>query len=365
MTHIVDLLLDSFEDNKKYYDSLDDKELEILDGNLIHQLKWLSYDEKQSFEILKQSNRLVRKFLVNDRPRSAKATFTYLEERLNCNYRTTIEQWISNPNYTLNNVGTLFQPNNQKSPAFINGKPLSNYADLKQKFIEARTLILSETVEFRTPEEIHELEMNIIEDLKREFVDNKNEENIDPEMKNKILGVEIQNSIREHLALYSYLQVLKLFEEWTILSNKLSFVQFSSNEKAMSKLSQNDVQLMADLESSLYKILKCSPAGWLLDPPSPISQNGREDDFSMEMRLARVNEIEKIRLVVIPNAFAILHDIFSYTGKITSCIELADLVADVQYKFKRCFPEQILTDLMNIITKSQVKEIEIMKKSDQ
>jgi hypothetical protein len=362
MTHIVDLLLDSFDEHQKNYVSMDEKELEIVDQNLINLLRWLSYDEKQSFEILKQSNRLIRKFLVNNRPRSAKATFTYLEERLSSNYRSTLEQWICTPNLTLNNVAALFHPKNQNNPAFFNGKPLVNSVDLKQKFIDALTQIKTEAG-IKTAEEMRDIERKILFDIKREFIDN-NEANLEHEMEKYILGVEIQNSIREHLSLYYYLHVLKLFEEWTALTIKYSFVQFSPNEEAMTKLSQNDVQLMVELESNLDKILKCN-SGWLLDPPSSAPKYTYEEPFSIEMRVTRTREIRMIRTMVIPNALAILHDIFSYTGKITSCIELANLATDDQYKLLNSFPKEDSSDLIRVILRSQVKDMETTIKSNQ
>jgi hypothetical protein len=363
MSHVVDLLLDSFDDNKINYNALDEKQLDILDNNLIQQLKWLSYDEMQSFEILNQSNRLVRKFLVNGRPKSAKATFTYLEKNLNLNYRTTLEQWISDPNLTLNNVATLFHANNQNSPAFVNGKPSVNSEELKQKFIDTLTQLKSEPG-YKSAEEINEMEREILHNIKREFIEKNTHTNLEQEMANYIKGVEIQNAIREHLSLYSYLHVLALFERWTILSNKLSFVQYQANEQAMAKLSQNDVQLMVDLESNLDKILKCS-TGWLLDPPSSASINDQEEEFLVELKNTRAREIEKVRTMVIPNALAILHDIFSFTGKITSCTELANLATDDQYKLIRCFPKQDSEDLIRIILKSQIKEMEMKIKSNQ
>jgi hypothetical protein len=44
-------------------DHLSEEQILQFDNSLIEQLKWLSYDLNQSFEIIKQSNKLIRKFI--------------------------------------------------------------------------------------------------------------------------------------------------------------------------------------------------------------------------------------------------------------------------------------------------------------
>lgn len=61
-SHILEQYLDSSENENT--NNNNNKSVERFDDVfLIHQLKWLSFDESQSFEIIKQSNRLIRRFI--------------------------------------------------------------------------------------------------------------------------------------------------------------------------------------------------------------------------------------------------------------------------------------------------------------
>jgi hypothetical protein len=57
-SHIVDRILDC-----PYPQSLLEDQKVNYDNSLIEQLKWLSYDLNQGIEIIKQSNKLIRRFI--------------------------------------------------------------------------------------------------------------------------------------------------------------------------------------------------------------------------------------------------------------------------------------------------------------
>lgn len=56
--HIVEQICDVAVPN-----TLSEEQRTHFDSSLIEQLKWLSYDLNQSFEIIKQSNKLIRRFI--------------------------------------------------------------------------------------------------------------------------------------------------------------------------------------------------------------------------------------------------------------------------------------------------------------
>lgn len=58
-SHIVEQFLDSFEEPR----ASSETEMQHFDQSTITQLRWLSYDLNQSFEIIVQSNRLIRRFI--------------------------------------------------------------------------------------------------------------------------------------------------------------------------------------------------------------------------------------------------------------------------------------------------------------
>lgn len=59
-SHIVEQYLDSSEYNKNNNNEQQQSNFEV---SIIEQLRWLSFDENQSFEIIRQSNRLIRRFI--------------------------------------------------------------------------------------------------------------------------------------------------------------------------------------------------------------------------------------------------------------------------------------------------------------
>jgi len=172
-------------------------------------------------------------------------------------------------------------------------------------------------------------------------------------------GGDIKNSIREHLSLYSYLEILKNYETWKGIALKLSYVdQFSNNQNNMSKLSQNDIQLFLYLESEIYKILKC-PTGWLSDLPSSVPQEfNNVEEFVIVKMNNRESDIKRIKKIVIPNFFYILHQLLLDTGKISTCSELAIMATDDRYDLLKFFPEEDEKHLMLLITTSRAREIE-------
>jgi len=328
---------------------------------LIQQLKWLTFDKNQSYEIIKQSNRLIRRFIVNKRPQSVSATYTYLREKFP-NYLINIEKWITKPGLTLNNVENLFDTNDQINPAFIDEKQLVTSIDLNQLYLDTLRLRLIEG-NYTTQEEISDLENQVIQEIKQDCRNRMI--SLPRDLKNNEKGVDIKNAIREHLSFFSYLEILKNNEIWKGISIKLRVEdQFSwtSIDDKLSKLTQNDMQLLQKLETDMYQILK-SPSGWLSDIPSSYPEQTQIKDRDDIERLERNRQIKAIKSFVIPQIFFILHQLFSETGKISSCVDLAYLATDARYNLLPCFPVEEVKKLMLLISKSEVKEMELKLRS--
>jgi hypothetical protein len=208
-----------------------------------------------------------------------------------------------------------------------------------------------------TPEEIRALETQVLEQIKLECIDKK-ESILIQDLRKHETGGNIKNAIREHLSLYSYLGILKNNETWKGIALKLSYDQFSNNQNNMSKLSQNDIQLFEYIESEIYKILKC-PNGWLSDLPSSVPQEFKEvEEFVIAKINNRESDIKRIKKLVIPKVFFILHQLLVDTGKISTCSDLAILATDDRYDLLKFFPEEDEKHLMLLITTSYARGIE-------
>jgi len=346
-SHIVEQLLDTPLNNS----SVTEEQQSTFDLSMIQQLKWLSYDLNQSFEIIKQSNRLIRQFILNQRPYSASATFDYLQKILPHNYLSQVNLLTTNSAITLNNVASLFLEDQSIDPTFIDEHP-REWETLRLKFNDTLRRRLEEA-NCQTPEEISHLELEIAEEFKHNYIHNKNSHFMQGIEKNA-KGVEIKNAIREHIALYSYVRVLKYYESWKSLThwNNSSF----SNQNNLAQ-SQNDIQLIDNLESALYHILKY-PTGWLIDAQSPSSLLPKRDEDTCVFAKTRATEMENIRALVIPHIFFILYELLTNTGKITSCVELASLATDEHYKLFSCFPQDELKRLLHLIRNSIITVME-------
>jgi hypothetical protein len=340
-SHIVDQLLDPSCENSSFTEAQQPKP----DESIIQQLRWLSFDLNQSFEIIKQSNRLIRRFILAQKPQAASGTFDYLQNILPHNYLAHFSELMINSGFALNNVASLFQEDQSIDPAFIDAHPLE-WEILKAKYRDTLKYRLEET-NCHTREEVSNLELEIAEEFKRDFVNNHSSHLLrDIEKISK--GGEIKNAIREHMALYSYVKVLKHYEEWKVLA-----LHHSINQKP--NRSQNEIQLIDTLESSSYYILKY-PTGWLvdLDFTQPYIPE-RDEDVSKK---TRATEMERIRALVIPHTFFILYELLSKTGKAKSCVELANLATDDQYKLFACFPQAELKRLLHLIRNSVINFME-------
>jgi len=349
-SHIVEQLLNS----PCRTLSVTEEQQSALDLSMIQQLKWLSFDLNQSFEIIKQSNRLIRRFILNQRPHSASATFDYLQKILPHNYLAHVTQLIANTGITLNNVASLFQEDQSIDPTFIDDHPFE-WEILRLKFKETLKHRLEEA-NCHTSEEISHLELQIAEEFKQDYIYNKNSQLMQDIEKNT-KGVETKNAIREHIALHSYVRVLKYYEEWKSFAHQQSINLFFNNQKNSSNHSQNEIQLLDKLESSLYHILKY-PTGWLVDLDSPAAYLFERDEDTCTLTKARASEMDSIRALVIPHTFFILYELLSNTGKTTSCIELANLATDDHYKLFSCFPQEELKRLLQLIRDSIINVME-------
>lgn len=317
--HIVEQICDV-----AFPSTLSEEQRTQFDMSLIEQLKWLSYDLNQSFEIIKQSNKLIRRFILQNRHRSAQRTYDYLSSILPHNYLENVREMLHSARpFSVDSIATLFLAPSTPSSAHSTS-PL-----WEQKRAQFQERLQQRLEEINDPS----LYDSIFEQAREEFLQGLDESQcalLNEDATRNARGIGVQNAIREHISLFAYLKALKLYDEW--------------KESASLRNSQNDFKLTIDLEASLFHLLKY-PTGWLQDYASPFHRFLSQDALGQQ----REEEISAIRTRAIPQVFFLLFEVLTTSGKPDQCVELVNLATDEQFKLFSCFPKDDLKRFLGLI----------------